>query len=106
MLNQKDKKVLLAFASAVKSGYPQARIWAFGSRAKGSASRESDLDVCVVLDKLDDKIDKTIIDYAWDVGFRNDRLISTVTYSKNEFYNGPCSQSSLVKTILDEGIPA
>ena len=106
MLSKKDNKIFSAFASAVKSGYPQARIWAFGSRAKGSASRESDLDVCVVLDKLDDKIDKTIIDYAWDVGFRNDRLISTVTYSKNEFNNGPCSQSLLVKTILNEGIPA
>lgn len=106
MLSKKDKKILSTFAIAVKSGYPHARIWAFGSRAKGYPSRESDLDVCVVLDKLDDKIDKKIIDFAWDVGFKNDRLISTVTYSNDEFNNGPCSQSLLVKTILSEGIPA
>ena len=106
MLSKKDKKIFSTFASAVKSGFPQARIWAFGSRAKGSASRESDLDVCVVLEKLDEKIDKKIIDYPWDVGFKNDRLISTVTYSEDDFYNGPCSQSTLVTTILEEGIPA
>ena len=106
MLSKKDKKIFSTFASAVKFSYPQARIWAFGSRAIGSASRESVLDVCVVLDELDDIIDKKIIDFAWNVGFNNDRLISTVTYSKDEFYNGPCSQSTLVTTILEEGIPA
>ena len=106
MLSKKDKKIFSTFANAVRSGFPQAQIWAFGSRAEGSASMESDLDVCVVLDELDDKIDKKIIDFAWNVGFKNDRLISTVTYSKDEFNNGPCSQSLLVKTILNKGIPA
>ncbi|MBT8371724.1 MAG: nucleotidyltransferase domain-containing protein [Desulfobacterales bacterium] len=106
MLSDLDKKVVSKFASAVRSKYPTARVWAFGSRARGKAISESDLDVCVVVDKLNDKIDATIMEMAWQTGFESDIVISTVTYSRQEFENGPCSKSRLVRNILDFGIAA
>ena len=61
------------------------------------------LDVCVV---LDDESDSVIMEIAWRIGFENDVIISTVTYSKEEFEDGPCSESGLVQSILGYGIAA
>jgi hypothetical protein len=46
------------------------------------------------------------MEIAWQVGFENDVVISTVTYSKEEFEDGPCSESGLVQNILGYGIAA
>jgi predicted nucleotidyltransferase len=106
MLSGKDKKVFHLFSNRVRERFPGAMIWAFGSRAKGLAAEESDLDVCVVVDELDEGIDEAIMNIAWETGFENDRVISTVTYSKQEFNKGPCSESPLVQNILDGGVAA
>ncbi len=106
MLSNKDKKIFNQFASMVRKKFPAAKIWAYGSRVSGDATVESDLDVCVVVDKLDDESDSAIMEIAWQIGFKNDVIISTVTYSKEEFEDGPCSESGLVQTILGYGIAA
>jgi len=106
MLSNKDKQILEEFSIAIRQQFPEARIWAFGSRTKGFAIAESDLDVCVVIRKLDDDADRQIIETAWKVGFENDIVISTVSYSAKEFDQGPCSESMFVDNILGEGIAA
>jgi predicted nucleotidyltransferase len=106
MLSNKDKKLFNQFASMVHEKFPTANIWAYGSRVRGDATVESDLDVCVVVDKLDDESDSAIMEIAWQIGFENDVIMSTVTYSKEEFEDGPCSESGLVQNILGYGIAA
>jgi predicted nucleotidyltransferase len=49
MMSDHDHRILEIFAAQVRQQFPEARIWAFGSRARGDATWESDLDVCVVL---------------------------------------------------------
>ena len=51
MLSNKDKKLFNQFASMVHEKFPTANIWAYGSRVRGDATVESDLAVCVVVDK-------------------------------------------------------
>ena len=106
MLSNKDEKIFNQFASALRKRFPDVKIWAFGSRVRGDATVESDLDVCIVVDKLDDEVDSVIMKIAWQIGFENDVIISTVTYSKEEFEDGPCSESGLVRNILEYGIAA
>ncbi len=106
MLSSKDKEIVALFSTRIRERFPGAGVWAFGSRAKGFATDESDLDVCVVVDTLDEEIDHQILKIAWEVGFENDVVISTVTYSKQDFEEGPCSESPLVQTILDAGVAA
>jgi len=84
MLSGKDKKIFRHFSTRIRERFPHARIWAYGSRVNGYATDESDLDVCVVVDTLDDAIDQAIMKIAWEIGFENDVVISTVTYSKQE----------------------
>ena len=104
MLSDKDKKIFDQFAAKVRGKFPSAKIWAYGSRVRGNAMVESDLDVCIVVDNLDDESDSAIMYIAWQIGFENDVILSTVTYSKEEFENGPCAESGLVRNILGYGI--
>ena len=106
MFSNKDEKIFNQFATEVRKKFPAAKIWAFGSRVRGGATIESGLDVCVVVDKLDDESDSAIMNIAWQIGFENDVVISTVTYSREEFEKGPCSESGLVQNILGYGIAA
>ena len=106
MLSRRDEKVFALFSERVRERFPDARIWAYGSRARGNATEESDLDVCVVVKNLDDTTDQAIMGIAWQIGFNHDLVISTVTYSQQEFDEGPCSESPLVQNILSAGISA
>jgi predicted nucleotidyltransferase len=105
-MDRKDMSVLEQFAATVRKYFPDAEIWAFGSRVRGNASADSDLDVCVVVDNYNEDVDKKIIEAAWEAGFNNDMVISTVAYSKEEFRNGAVSCSPFVKSILSTGIAA
>ena len=104
-MDSKSQKAVEDFAARVRQRIPDARIWAFGSRARGTHDEFSDLDLCVVAPNLDADADRYVMDCAWDAGFPNDVVITTVTYSLQEFEQGPCSASPLVHTILHEGLP-
>jgi predicted nucleotidyltransferase len=103
-MDRKSVKALKEFAELVRARFPSARIRAFGSRARGGATQQSDLDVCIIVDRMDEIVDQQIRDMAWRVGFENGLVISTVPYSREEFETGPCSASPLVRTILREGV--
>lgn len=71
-------EALNKFAAKVRSQYPRAKIRAFGSYARGTATEESDLDICVVLEKSGPEDRLAISDMAWDVGFDSGILVSTI----------------------------
>ena len=104
MMCKEDRKILKEFSRRVNEQFSDARIWAFGSRAKGEATWESDFDIFIVLNEVDQKTDRWIRDIAWEVGFDNDRVITTVLLDKAQFEHGPMSESTLVANILREGI--
>ena len=106
MMSQQDRQILAEFTKRVCKRFPEARIWAFGSRARGDAGWDSDFDICIVLDRIDHIIDRWIRDVAWEIGFENDRVITTVLINKEQFEHGPMSESTLVANVLREGISA
>jgi len=65
-----------------------------------------DLDVCVVVEKFDESIDKIIMNIAWETGFEYDIVISTVTFSKHDFEHGAVSSSQFVKSVILSGVAA
>lgn len=106
MMSKEDRKILNEFKARVHERFSDARVWAFGSRARGDATWESDFDLFIVLSKVDQKIDRWIRDIAWEIGFENERVITTVLIDKKQFEHGPMSESTIVDNILREGIRA
>lgn len=105
-MRDEQRKILRLFADKVRQKYPEARIWAFGSHVKGTATTESDLDICVVLPQLQTQDRISISDIAWEVGFEHDQYISTIVVSEVDFEQGPVSASPLLHAIRSEGIAA
>jgi predicted nucleotidyltransferase len=106
MMADRDRRILEIFATQVRQHFPNACIWAFGSRARGDATWESDLDICVVVNDLTHEDRQTIGHIAWEVGFENKIVITTVCFTREEFERGPMSESTLVINILREGLTA
>ncbi len=106
MMSTHDKAILKAFAERVKSLYSGAHVRAFGSRARGDATWESDYDVLVLLPEVNEIAEKAIRDIAWEIGFTNDRVITTIIMELYQFEHGPMAESTLVKNILREGVEA
>ena len=51
-MSPEDRRILDLFAVRVRALAPSAAIWAFGSRARGSAHPESDFDLCLVVPEV------------------------------------------------------
>lgn len=106
MMSKVDRTILNEFKIRVHERFPEARIWAFGSRVRGNATWDSDLDVFIVLGEVNQETDRRIRDIAWEIGFENDRVITTILIDKEQFEHGPMSESTLVANVLREGLSA
>lgn len=103
MIEQQDQIIVENFAERVRFLFPDAMLWIFGSRARGDAEWDSDLDLLIVLSKINPQVDRAIRDIAWEIGFEKERVITTVLMDKEEFVHGPMSESTLVDNVLREG---
>ncbi len=56
----------------------------FGSQARGDATRESDIDLLVILPKIDAKTTRLASDIAWEVGFDAGRVISVIPDTREQ----------------------
>ncbi|MDI6754574.1 MAG: nucleotidyltransferase domain-containing protein [Thermodesulfobacteriota bacterium] len=76
----------------------------FGSRARGNADPYSDMDVLVVVDRLDKEIEDYISDCAWEAGFEEGIVILPIIFTKDEWEKGSERFSLLAQAIRSEGV--
>ena len=50
----------------------------FGSQARGDATKESDIDLFVILPSMDNDVLNLALDIAWEIGFDAGRVISVI----------------------------
>lgn len=81
------------------------RLVLFGSRARGDADPDSDMDVLIVVEGT---VDAEVEDYvrlcAWEVGVERGIVVVPVTVSRAEWQDGPLSSSLLALAVEKEGV--
>jgi len=105
-VNATEKVVRDRFKSLVSQRLNVHQMILFGSRARGDADPDSDMDVLVV---VDDSLDEQARDYvsgcAWEAGFEQGIVVVPVVFSREQWERGPERHSLLAQAIRAEGVP-
>ena len=88
----------------IEHSVPLYKTMVFGSRARGEAQFDSDLDVLVLVEHVTPALRKIISHCAWEVGFAAGVLMQTVVMTREEAEHGPEQSSLLMRAVREEGI--
>jgi len=106
MIKDSDRKLVEQFKRLmIEQDIPLYKTIVFGSRARGDAEPDSDLDVLVLVEHLNPAMRRTISHCAWEIGFEAGILIQTVVMSRDEAEHGPEQSSLLMLAVKEEGVP-
>ena len=97
-----EKLALEAVGSAARDHSSVARIVAFGSRARGDFSGESDLDLLVLLDDISARED--VVKFIFRIERKHDVSLSPVIYTIDEYAINRKLGSGFVANIEREGV--
>ncbi len=79
-------EVVLEFKKRVSEKFGEVKVILFGSRAKGDARENSDIDLVVILSgDVDMKAREAIYDMAYDIDLEYDVVLDVSVYSKKEW---------------------
>jgi predicted nucleotidyltransferase len=104
-LNTEERDALSRVTKTLRDRFGATEIILYGSAARGQLDEESDIDLLVVLPKVDWEMQKEIIGVCFDAGLECGRVISPNCYTIEEMERSPLRSSPLVLTARREGQP-
>jgi len=104
MLRAQDALIVNLFKMRVQAITRIERMIVFGSRARGDAVEESDLDIFIEVPSLTPDLRQKILDIAWEISYENEVVISTFLTSTALLTNSPLSGNPIIRTIELEGV--
>jgi len=99
-----EKDIIDTFTLLLKKKLSIHRLELFGSRARGDADPDSDMDVLVIVNDISPELEDYISECAWEAGFKHEIVIVPVVYTRDEWENGPELYSLLAEAIRAEGV--
>jgi len=83
---------------------PVEKVILFGSQARGTATEESDIDVLVVVKKIDKEIRAIIIDEAFNLSLQENVDLIAIPYDIEEYYSPLFKIGSFYKNVYNDGV--
>ena len=107
-MREKDKNMVQDFRRMLPEEICRhvERLIVFGSRARGEAAPDSDLDLIALVDKKTPDIEKALDDVAYEVMWDHDfnPIISLKVFSRSKFENSVARGLSFYKNVDTQGI--
>ena len=101
-----DKEILESFKSLLLERLSVYKMVLFGSRAREESTQYSDMDILVVLDKINGEADMDYVsECAWKAGFKHGIVVVPIVYTREKWENSPESSSLLALAVEREGVP-
>jgi len=105
-MDVRDRIILNRLKSLLQEKVKLHQVILFGSRARGDAEPDSDMDILVVLDEPRTReVRDTVSDCTWEAGFDAGVVVASVVFTREEWENGPEYYSPLAEAVRSEGIP-
>lgn len=102
-MNSKDLSIARSFKHLVQKRVNPINVRVFGSRARGDAAPDSDMDVFVLVDHATSDIERYISECAWEAGFEQDVVIVPVVVGRDRI-EGPLKESVFILNVSCEGV--
>lgn len=103
-LPENEKKAVSNLKTFLMEKYNLYDFRVFGSKARGNASSDSDLDVMIEIEDYNPVVESAIDDLVFETNLNYDCFISTIIFSRRELEEGPLSESPIYKSIQKEGV--
>jgi predicted nucleotidyltransferase len=99
-----ERQAVSKLREALQKQFDLVDYCVFGSKARGDAFPDSDIDVMIEVENYTRQIEAAIDDLVFEINLAHDCLISTVIFSRKELEEGPLGESPLYKAIKREAV--
>jgi predicted nucleotidyltransferase len=105
-ISKSEKMALDKLIAELRASWPRVKAKIFGSKVKGIADDEFDLDILILLpEKVTENIRRQIIHKVFDINLIYETNLSPLIISKGEWENRLTSLLPIHAFIEEEGVP-
>jgi len=105
-MKPEHERIVRAFKESIteRFGGRVEKVIVFGSAARGEMGEESDIDVLVVVDRIDEKIESKIGDMAFEAGAEDRVLITPIVIGKGTYEDMLRERYPFIMNVEREGV--
>ncbi len=103
-LSKTETEAILRLKKVLSERYCLLDFRIFGSKVRGAATPDSDIDIMIELEETNPAIESEIDDLVFETNLTFDCFITTIIFSKKELAEGPLGESPIYKVIEKEGV--
>jgi predicted nucleotidyltransferase len=105
-MDAKDLEIAKKLKRLLQDRVKLHQVVLFGSRARGDAEPDSDMDVLVVLDEPKTReVQDAVYKSAWAAGFDAGVIVVPIMVYREHWENGPERSSLLAMAVREDGVP-
>jgi DNA polymerase sigma len=105
-LTKSEREALSKLITDIKSSWPDAQFKLFGSKVKGIADEESDMDLLIVLPcDITEEIRRQIVHKVFEINIAFESNISPLIMAEKEWGSPRFSLLPIYAYIEEEGVP-